>query len=115
MTDDQMQDEADAPKRGRPSYADVKSQLDQANLVIEELARRNAELEAKLAESGSGSEQPASGSEQPAPPPAGPRKRVKILIHKKMTSLGRVLGGHFEELPVDEADAMIAAGEAVAA
>ena len=108
MTDEQMQDETDAPKRGRPSYADVKAQLDQANQVIDELARRNSELEAKLAE-------PGSGSEQPAPAPAGPRKRVKILIHKKMTSIGRVLGGHFEELPVDEAEAMIAAGEAVAA
>lgn len=99
--------EGDAPKRGRPSYADVKAQLDQANQVINELAQRNAELEGKLA-------QVVGGEVAPAAPivPAGPRKRVKILIHKKMTSMGRVLGGHFEELPVEEADEMIAAGEA---
>ena len=95
--------EGDAPKRGRPSYADVKAQLDAALQTIDELTRANAELA-----------QAVGGEVASAAPivPAGPRKRVKILIHKKMTSMGRVLGGHFEELPVDEADAMIEAGEA---
>lgn len=98
---DEIDVDGDAPKRGRPSYADVKAQLDAALQTIDELTRA---LEA----------QSDGGEVAPATPvvPAGPRKRVKILIHKKMTSMGRVLGGHFEELPVDEADEMIAAGEA---
>jgi len=108
MTEEEIKvDEDDAPKRGRPSYADVKAQLDKANQVIERMGQKISELEANASKPSEGFQEPAS-----EPPPAGPRKRIKVLIHKKMTSMGRVLGGDFEELPVEEADAMIAAGEA---
>lgn len=115
MNDEIEAVDQEAPKRGRPSYADVKAQLDDALQKVDELTHANAELASANADLQAQLVGGVEAVEEPQVAPAGPRKRVKILIHKKMTSMGRVLGGHFEELPVDEANAMIEAGEAEAA
>jgi len=49
----------------------------------------------------------------PDTPARVPLKRVRITHYKVYTSIGRLVAGQREYLPADEADALIAKGQAV--